>query len=236
MSQTRTAIAGVQKILSVVTGKRLIADGVVGPKTLDALGRAPSYALRALGDYAQSKGFVFADLMKPIVKAVSGRSGGWAEKLFPVLVKTAKANGLLPVAVVSQVILESGWDPKPIGGTSFNFGGIKANSIRGYKSNMSSISSKTKESVNGKMISITDSFAVFDSVEDYANGYVWYILHSPSSRNYRGIEKATTVEEYGKILQDTSNGKLAYATDPKYVEKLVSVARRIEKSYSHWLR
>ena len=99
--------------------------------------------------------------------------------------------------LVAQDALESGWGEHQAGRN--NFGGIKGNgSIR-----------QTKEWDGQKMITITDSFRDFNSLQDYINYKIDLVENSRYNVfAYSPSEYFTRVKAGG------------YATDPNYVSKM----------------
>lgn len=99
--------------------------------------------------------------------------------------------------LVAQDALESGWGKHQSGKN--NFGGIKGKGS----------TRQTKEWDGQKMITITDSFRDFDSLQDYVN----YKINLVGNKNYNVF--AYSPNQYFSRVK--AGG---YATDPNYVSKM----------------
>jgi hypothetical protein len=120
------------------------------------------------------------------------------------LAKTAGAK--YPQLVAAQWALESGWG-KHVSGKN-NFFGIKGPGTV----------VTTTEFVNGKQITIKDSFKDFASPQESVSYLVtkWY----KDYKGYKGVNNASTAEKAAEDLV-----KQGYATDPTYAEKLITLMR-----------
>lgn len=114
------------------------------------------------------------------------------------------AGAAFPELVAAQWALESGWG-KHVSGRH-NYFGLKG---KGSKRT-------TQEVVNGKRITIEDSFLDFDSLEA-AVAYLVDRWHK-DWRGHKGVNNATTREAAAGEL--VSQG---YATDPEYAKKLIKL-------------
>jgi hypothetical protein len=113
-----------------------------------------------------------------------------------------KAGAKFPELVAAQGALESNWYKSTSGAN--NYFGLKG----------SGTTKQTKEFVNGKWVTIKDSFIDFASTEDCVSYLVdrWY----KDYKGYKGVNNAKTRDEAAKMLV-----KEGYATDPSYAEKLI---------------
>lgn len=124
-----------------------------------------------------------------------------------------KAGAKFPELVAAQGALESNWY-KSTSGTN-NYFGLKG----------SGTTKQTKEFVNGKWVTIKDSFINFASTEDCVSYLVdrWY----KDYKGYKGVNNAKTRDEAAKMLV-----KEGYATDPSYAEKLIRLMNENSKPAS----
>ena len=118
------------------------------------------------------------------------------------------AGAKLPEVVAAQWALESGWGKAPSGKN--NFFGIKGSP---------GTSKQTREFVNGKWITITDTFKDFDTLYDCVEYLVtkWY----KDYKNFKGVNRARTASETADLLV-----REGYATDPRYASKLKDILSR----------
>ena len=115
-----------------------------------------------------------------------------------------KAGAKFPELVSAQWALESGFG-KHLSGEN-NFFGLKG----------SGSTRTTKEYINGKWITIEDSFIDFPDLETCIYYLVerWY----HDFKNYKGCNRAATREDAAYWLV-----KEGYATDPSYAQKLIKL-------------
>lgn len=118
-----------------------------------------------------------------------------------------KAGAKFPECVSAQWALESGWG-KHFSGTWNAFG------LKGAGSAVS-----TQEFINGKWITITDSFLNFPDLETCVFYLVdrWYKDYG----TYKGVNRATSRNNCANLL--VTEG---YATDPGYATKLIQTMDR----------
>jgi hypothetical protein len=118
-----------------------------------------------------------------------------------------KAGAKFPECVAAQWALESGWG-KHFSGT-FNAFGLKGSG--------SAVS--TQEFINGKWITITDSFIDFPDLETCVFYLVdrWY----KDFGRFKGVNRAKTRNECAQLLVVEK-----YATDPDYSTKLIQIMDR----------
>lgn len=110
--------------------------------------------------------------------------------------------------LVAQDALESGWGKHQAGKN--NFGGIKGKGT----------ATKTKEWDGQKMITITDSFRNFNSLQDYVN----YKIDLVGNSRYNVF--ASSPDQYFNRVK--AGG---YATDPNYVNKMNQMLQSV-RNYS----
>lgn len=111
--------------------------------------------------------------------------------------------------LTTQDILESTWGQSSLS-KDYNFGGIKDFSGKG-------VSKNTKEFIEGKMVSTSQPFKRFNSIDDYVNYKInlvnnnWHVLSYDSDKYFSLIV----------------SGKKKYATDPNYTSKLINLHKQV---------
>ncbi|KRN81888.1 N-acetylmuramidase [Pediococcus ethanolidurans] len=122
--------------------------------------------------------------------------------------------GVLPSITIAQAILESDWGTSQLSRDYNNYFGIKGTIYQTTKE------MKTQEFVNGKWITVTARFRVYnswkDSVKDhtllFVNGTNW------NKNQYQSVRTATDYKTAAKALYTAG-----YATDPGYPAKLINL-------------
>lgn len=118
-----------------------------------------------------------------------------------------------PEIVAAQWALESGWGEKQSGRN--NYFGIKAtNGEKGSKVN-------THEVINGKRVSLQDSFKDYDTLEEGIADRVNFTQRNPRYRR-AGYFDASSPAEAAYSLQ-----KAGYATDPNYANSLINIIKGV---------
>ncbi len=133
-----------------------------------------------------------------------------------------KAYGVPASVSLAQFVLESGYGKYDLGAN--NFFGIK------YGKNVQCdgfVEKRTKEFVKGKYITITAKFAKFNSVEGAFLEHARFLAEHPQLK--RAMQFKDSPEKFVAALQE---GKIKYATDPQYVEKLISIMKS-QKLYQY---
>lgn len=233
VTSARRAASAAQAILQE-TDKTLIVDGRFGSHTMKVF-EASSPALKgAVNGVVRSLGFtggVNSLRGQFAAKASSVPDGGnfFDTKVIPSLVRAARERGVNPAFGIAQLVLESGGGVStPLGDDgqpSLNYAGLKWNSVVPHTRRKAT--AKTGEVIAGKRVTQIAEFAAFDTADEFAVAYFRYLYSGPSSYRYKGLDKATTALQFGNILQQGG-----YATDPKYGEKLASVATRVSIKYA----
>jgi hypothetical protein len=124
----------------------------------------------------------------------------------------AKAAGArFPQVVAAQWALESGFGKHTSGKN--NFFGIKG---------VPGTTKETKEFLNGKWVTITDTFKDYQTPQECVSHLVtmWYRDY----KGYRGVNNAPNWESCCHMLRDQG-----YATDPAYPQKLIQLIRENDK-------
>lgn len=93
-------------------------------------------------------------------------------KIAPLAQKYGQIHDVCTSMTIAQAILESGWGKSCIGG--FALFGVKGKGLK----------CTTKEYINGKWITITDSFEVYKSFEDSFKGYYAFLENNARYRKF----------------------------------------------------
>jgi lysozyme len=120
------------------------------------------------------------------------------EKYGPIVTKKCYNTPIFASVALGQLAQESGW-----GKHTRTMFGIKDVKKKGNKL-------KTKEFINGKWITINDSFL---EAKDAGQAVDQYIELLTTKKRYRKVLEAQTPEEQVKEIK-----KAGYATDPKYIK------------------
>lgn len=149
-------------------------------------------------------------LMSPPKKKHSGKfdsKEAFLKAIIPAAKKAAEKTGLDWRMIVAQSAIETGWGSKVKGNSFF---GIKGHGAK------DTVNFTTQEEVDGKRVTIQDSFRSYDSLEDSVEGYADFLLSNP---RYESYLSADSMEEAATALQESG-----YATDSKYGEKVLQTA------------
>lgn len=228
MSALKTGVALAQTVLRFAGGAKIAVDGSVGDQTQRALASAsPDIREQAKIAVKAVTGLNIDDLIPAVVEKLND----FGREVVPALITAAKSAGLIPEAVVAQVVLESGWGQSQLARQYHNYGGLKYNSVSSFPGKKpGSTQMRTTEFIAGNNVSVSAGFATFDSPRHFAEVYVWYLLSGGSSYRYRGIQRAATTKEYFEILK-----KGGYATDPEYVSKSEALVASVKMWYRDML-
>lgn len=124
------------------------------------------------------------------------------DKIFPHAVAAGQKSGIDPYVIMSQAALETGYGAHA---PNNNYFGIKGPGG----------TQRTTEYVNGKPVTINDSFRGYASLGDSVQGYVDFLS---SNRRYRNV----FTQPDGKA-QIGAIAAAGYATDPAYAQKVSSI-------------
>ncbi len=128
----------------------------------------------------------------------------------PVAREASRTSGVPASIIIAQAALETGWGSSAIGDAK-NLFGIKGTGPAG------SITVPTREYINGRFVTIQDSFRKYnswqESIEDHGR-----LLQN--SRYAPAMAVRNNPEEFARQLQ-----RCGYATDPEYASKLISIMR-----------
>jgi len=135
------------------------------------------------------------------------------EKIAAAVKKYAPEYGIKVYSpIIAQAILESAWGGSKLA-AYHNYFGLKAG--KGYKGK--TVDFKTKEEVNGKTVTITDTFRAFDTLEDGVKGYFDFI----NTARYKSLKGITDPKKYLEAIKAAG-----YATASNYVASVYSVIEK----------
>ncbi len=173
--------------------------------------------------------------------ASQAQIAAFKNKYIPAAIEAAAGSNIFPEVVLSAAALESGYGLSGLAANYNNFFGIKAGpSWKGKKILLQTTEYSTRKDLkfpviisitptaNGKyQYIIKDYFRVYDTAADSFRGYVNLV----SSKRYAdsGVTVASTQEEQFAAIK---NG--GYATDPKYVSKLINTLNTLGKNFSNY--
>jgi flagellum-specific peptidoglycan hydrolase FlgJ len=141
----------------------------------------------------------------------TGNRKEFVSMLMPHAIEASKKTGLDPRLIIAQAAQETGWGKSA---PNNNYFGIKSHGKAGGSTQ------RTHEYVDGKRVSISDSFRGYESPADSVKGYADFLMSNP---RYSRMLSASTLEDQASAL-----GESGYATDPNYARSVLSIARSIE--------
>jgi flagellar rod assembly protein/muramidase FlgJ len=138
----------------------------------------------------------------------SGSPEAFVASIAPTAKAVSEELGIDPRIVIAQAALETGW------GTS-----VKGNNLFGIKSHgkKDGLMVQTHKVVDGKRIKVRDSFRQYDSYDESIADYASFLQQN---KRYQPMLEAATLREQVEAL-----GKSGYATDPKYADKVMAIAK-----------
>jgi flagellar protein FlgJ len=151
-------------------------------------------------------------------KSAMGSRAAFVNALWPHAKAAAEELGVDPKLLLAQAALETGWGKSLLtyadGTHSHNLFGIKADkSWQGRR-----IVKSTLEYEAGTVVRRQAAFRSYDNFVDSFKDYVNFLKSNPRYAN--ALAKADDPDAYIRSLQ-----KAGYATDPKYAQKILSIAR-----------
>lgn len=138
-------------------------------------------------------------------------------KVFPEAKKASEATNVPYELTTAQFILESGWGKSVPGNNPF---GIKFSP----KYHKASQSLMTKEFINGKMVSLPQNFAKFDSLAEAFKDHSRIVKNLAPNAN-----KSKSADPFVWLNEIQSKPNYKYATDPGYVLKITSIINSLRK-------
>ena len=151
------------------------------------------------------------------------------KKVAPIYQKVAKDTGMLASVGLAQFCLESGYGTTDLAQNANNMHGMKAslsgNSWSGSTWDGKSVYTKktAEQDVHGNVYYITADFRKYPNIEASVRDRAAYFIGAKngSALRYPNINKITNAEEQIRLIK-----KGGYATDVKYVDKLLSLVNR----------
>ncbi len=132
----------------------------------------------------------------------------------PLIVNEAEKRGYkTPSAIIAQACVESAYGTSSLGYKYHNYFGMKCGSSWKGKS----VNLATKEEYNSQLVSIRDTFRVYNSMEEGVRGYFDFI----ATKRYENLKSSVTPEMYLSLIK--SDG---YATSSKYVNTCLSCVEK----------
>jgi flagellar protein FlgJ len=141
------------------------------------------------------------------------------EKILPQARAAGRELGVDPRAIIAQAALETGWgasQPADAAGGSNNLFGIKAGTSWQGKS----VESATQEFSGGVAANEIARFRAYGSESDSIKDYVSLLRDNP--RYSAALNTGDDIHAFAAALQ-----RGGYATDPRYANKLVSIAAEL---------
>ena len=139
----------------------------------------------------------------------------------PYAVEAARRLGVAPEAIIAHAALETGWGQHlaaTAAGSSHNLFGVKAGGLwRGAVAEAG-----TTEYFGGEATPLRAGFRAYDSIGASMRDYTGLIGSSP--RFASALNTGSDIAAFAKGLQ-----RGGYATDPAYVQKLVSTAAAVRE-------
>ena len=218
------AMAGFAKIASGTSGL-LPGAGPAGENSvdgkLDAMVKAGSKTVPT-GTGAAPAGPATTPTTAP-AKPATGTQKEFLDTMYKTLLDEAKKQGVKNPEVIAklgtaQSALETGYGKSHAG--SQNYFGIKARPGENGSGGVA-----TQEFINGKMVTVTDKFRKYGSMQESAADYVKFLQEN---KRYQGVLGATNLND-----AITAQGRTGYATDPQYTNKLSGIAGKITDGTSN---
>ena len=183
-----------------------VASGTIDPETGQAIQSAEDVD-RSTSPIPQLR----PDDLKIPTKKHSGKfdnKNAFLKAIIPAAKKASARTGVDWRMIVAQSAIETGWGSKVKGNSFF---GIKGHGAK------DTVKFTTQEEVDGKRVTIQDSFRAYDSLEDSVSGYADFLLSNPRYTDYMA---AGNLEDAAAALQASG-----YATDSSYGSKVLSTAK-----------
>ena len=137
----------------------------------------------------------------------------FVQAILPDILEIAEKYNINPRVMLAQTILETG-----------NGKHIKGNALFGMKGKGQKF--KTTEYINGKKVVIEDEFAAYNNLKESMEAYAKYIT---SNGRYLGTVGKTSAEDVKSVIEFIHSQ--GYATDPEYSNKIIQIAKEIEKYF-----
>ncbi len=203
---------GVKSVASKVwDGAKVVGGGVAntyaGAAKYAAGAVTGNQALRNLGSTQIGQGV--GQLTEAVKEVFGGPRDFFYKALTTLRAKAAQLGAAYPniIAMIgaAQSSLETGFGKHA---PNNNYFGIKGPNFKGAKQT-------TKEVVNGKWVTTSDSFRGYSNFEESATDYVRFLM---TNRSYKPLLAASTIPAAVQALQSSG-----YATDPGYGTKVLRI-------------
>ncbi|AMV61168.1 N-acetylmuramoyl-L-alanine amidase [Pediococcus damnosus] len=125
-----------------------------------------------------------------------------------------QSYGVLPSITIAQAILESDWGTSQLSERYNNYFGMKGTIYQTTKE------MKTEEFVNGKWITVTARFRVYNSWKDSVKDHTMLFVNG-TNWNRNQYKNVLTAKNYKTAAQALYTA--GYATDPGYPNKLIEI-------------
>lgn len=150
-------------------------------------------------------------------------------KLAPIAVKDMKESGILASVTLAQSALESGFGTTDLAIHANNLGGMKCDlSGNTWKSAWDGVSKyykNTKEQrKDGTWYTVRAAFRLYPNWSTYIKDHSLYLLGAMKDKNKKRFEGLVGEKDPRKAIQIIKDG--GYATDLKYVDKVMSIINR----------
>lgn len=148
------------------------------------------------------------------------------EKIGKLAKKDMKKSGILASVTTAQAILESGYGTTSLAMEAHNLFGMKASlSNNTWKSAWKgkTFSKSTKEYLNKKWYTITDTFRSYNTFAESLTDHSAYLTGAMngSKLRYAGVVGNKSYKKTVRLIK-----KGGYATDPEYVSKLCKIIKK----------
>lgn len=186
---------------------RVVNDGEKESK--DESNESKEEKLSILGIYGPGAGKV--ELPELQCRAIT--KNNFVDTIGPIAQQVSSKYNILPSVMIAQAILESNYGKSLLSQEANNIFGVKL--VRGY----ASYEIETKEfDENGNAYFVKAAFSKYDSVNESINFYGYMMSNSSRYKDIVGVRDPLTA------ITIIKNG--GYATDPEYVNKVMSVINR----------
>lgn len=158
----------------------------------------------------------------------------WAEYIGPIARDDMRKSGVLASVTAAQAILESGYGSTDLAVNAHNLFGMKCslsgNTWPGSTWDGRSVYTKRtpEDDGTGRIYYITADFRKYPSVTESVADHSAYLLGAMngSKKRYAGLKGETDPQKAIQIIKDGG-----YATDTKYVSKILDIIKRFNLTY-----
>jgi flagellum-specific peptidoglycan hydrolase FlgJ len=190
--------------------KKLVEDGKIGKNTKGAIGNYQRVVMKMRNpdSLVEPGRNTIKTLEKNDRKPRPSNVITFIKKTLPAA-KKVKAKYKIPVSVlIAQAALESGWGRHVKDNAYF---GIKAHRTTGGTTSFT-----TTEYINGKKVTMTDSFRSYKNFDEAAEDYGKFLTTNPRY-------KPAFAHSHQPLIFCDKLQAAGYATDPRYATKLRSI-------------